>query len=169
MSLRIWLPLTKDLRNQGLDDVTVTNNGATFNSAGKLGGCYSVDNVKQIGCKNCISLGTTFSIAFWSKINSKNVNWGNIFKIYKDRADYIGMCLAYTTDTNPKLGFHIYRNNGSNAIEAVIDGYKEYSLNNWFHTAITVTPTKAIVYKNGEIFNTFTISKSFPSITNYSL
>lgn len=44
MSLRVWLPLTKDLRNQGLDDVTVTNNGATFSSAGKLGGCYTFTN-----------------------------------------------------------------------------------------------------------------------------
>lgn len=169
MSLQVWLPLTKDLRQQGLSNITVTNNGATFNTNGKLGGCYSVDNVKQIGRNNCLNLGTTFSIAFWSKINSKNVDWGNIFKIYKDGADYIGMCLAYTTDANPKLGFHIYRNNGSNAREAVIDGYKEYSLNNWFHTVITVTPTKAIVYKDGVVFNTFTINKTFPSITNYSL
>ena len=44
MSLRVWLPLTKDLRNQGLDNVTVTNNGAIFNTAGKLGGCYQFGN-----------------------------------------------------------------------------------------------------------------------------
>ena len=41
MSLRVWLPLTKDLRQQGLSNVTVTNGGATFESAGKLGGCYN--------------------------------------------------------------------------------------------------------------------------------
>ena len=37
MALQVWLPLTKDLRNQGLINTTVTNDGATFNSTGKLG------------------------------------------------------------------------------------------------------------------------------------
>lgn len=43
MSLRVWLPLNGDLKNQGLDDITVTNNGATINSNGKIGSCYSFD------------------------------------------------------------------------------------------------------------------------------
>jgi len=48
MSLQVWLPLTKDLRNQGVGDVTVTNNGATYSSTGgKLGGTYYFDGNKQ--------------------------------------------------------------------------------------------------------------------------
>ena len=43
MSLRVWLPLNGTLDNQGLDDVTVINNGATVNNSGKIGKCYSFD------------------------------------------------------------------------------------------------------------------------------
>ena len=40
MSLQIWLPLNGDLHNQGLSNLTVTNNGATVNNSGKIGKCY---------------------------------------------------------------------------------------------------------------------------------
>ena len=46
MALQIWLPLTTDLHNQGLlNDVTVSNRYCTYESSGKIGGCYhaSVD------------------------------------------------------------------------------------------------------------------------------
>ena len=45
MALQVWLPLTKDLRNQGINGATVINNGATYSSTGgKLGGCYNFAN-----------------------------------------------------------------------------------------------------------------------------
>lgn len=39
--LKVWLPLRGDLENKGVSGVTVTNSGATVNSAGKIGSCYS--------------------------------------------------------------------------------------------------------------------------------
>lgn len=42
MALQVWLPLTKDLRNQGLAQVSVTNNGATYTPESKLGGGVSI-------------------------------------------------------------------------------------------------------------------------------
>jgi hypothetical protein len=41
MGLRVWLPLNGSLENQGLSNVTFTNNGAATNANGKIGGCYS--------------------------------------------------------------------------------------------------------------------------------
>ena len=41
MSLKVWLPLIDNLNNQGTDTVNIQNNGATVNSSGKLGSCYS--------------------------------------------------------------------------------------------------------------------------------
>lgn len=43
MSLRVWLPLRGTLDNLGLDNITVTNNGATVDNNGKIGSCYAFD------------------------------------------------------------------------------------------------------------------------------
>lgn len=44
MSLVVWLPLNGNLENQGLSNVTVTNNGATVDNNGKIGKCYKFNN-----------------------------------------------------------------------------------------------------------------------------
>ena len=77
--LRVWLPLTKDLRNQGLDDVTITDNGATFNSAGKLGGCYKTSSTATIDLGYNGNQINTGSISFggWFKFNQAEV-WSAI-------------------------------------------------------------------------------------------
>jgi len=37
MSLRVWLPLTGDLHNQGISDTTVNSNSLTVDTNGKIG------------------------------------------------------------------------------------------------------------------------------------
>lgn len=39
--LKIWLPLIKNVNNQGLEISEVTNTGATVSTSGPLGGSYS--------------------------------------------------------------------------------------------------------------------------------
>jgi len=68
MSLQVWLPLTKDLRNQGLANVTVTNNGATYSSTGgKLGGCYVLDGSNDRIQISNLSQPQNISVAMWFK------------------------------------------------------------------------------------------------------
>ena len=70
MSLRVWLPLNGTLDNQGLDNVIVTNNGATIDNNGKIGKCYSFDGSND---KIQISNAPTpvdISIAMWFKRNA---------------------------------------------------------------------------------------------------
>lgn len=43
MGLKVWLPLNGDLRNQGTQNVEISNTGATLNNNGKIGKCYSFD------------------------------------------------------------------------------------------------------------------------------
>lgn len=43
MGLKVWLPLLGNLENKGTANLSVTNYGATVDSAGKIGQCYSFD------------------------------------------------------------------------------------------------------------------------------
>lgn len=73
MSLQIWLPLTKDLRNLGIKDSSVTATGATYNStSGKLGGCYSFNGSAYLmGTQNFITNNTNdWTFACWMKLNA---------------------------------------------------------------------------------------------------
>lgn len=91
MSLRIWLPMNHDLRNQGLDNVTITNHGATFNSAGKLGGCYKTSSTATI------DLGYN-----GNQINSGSISFGGWFKFNKAELWSVMSSYSYTsTRTTP--------------------------------------------------------------------
>ena len=47
MALQVWLPLTGNKENQGLKNLSVTNNGATFTNDGKLGKCCHFNGSAQ--------------------------------------------------------------------------------------------------------------------------
>ena len=74
MSLRVWMPLTKDLRQQGLDSTTVTqNSGTTISSGGKLGSCLTATSnatvvVNLPSLATMLANGKSYSLACWVKI-----------------------------------------------------------------------------------------------------
>ena len=67
MSLRVWLPLNGDLRNNGLSNITVTNNGATIDNNGKIGKCYSFDGTDDKITLANLPNPSNISVAFWMK------------------------------------------------------------------------------------------------------
>lgn len=72
MSLQIWLPLTKNAKNQGCHPSNVTVSNATYNDNGKLGGCYSFSNSAYLmGTQSIITNNTNeWSFACWMKLNA---------------------------------------------------------------------------------------------------
>ena len=150
MSLQVWLPLTKDLRQQGLSDVTVTNNGATFNSAGKLGGCYYFNATSQsINLTNYMTTLKTFtnySISAWVYIETKagdhsasilsSGNWNQakgqlVFGFYSWSTDHYTKLLVPNTSS------------WSNGISY------NFMQNTWYHITITYNGSKTLAYVNG--------------------
>ena len=72
MSLRVWLPLTKDLRQQGLNSAIIEEaTSAVFDNSGKLGKCLSGGKIK-IPANQVASIfnNTAMSIAFWYNNNT---------------------------------------------------------------------------------------------------
>lgn len=145
MSLRIWLPLNGSLENKGLDDVTVTNNGATIDNNGKIGKCYSFDGstsgINIIGDTiTSLSLGN-FSIAFWIYNNDQG-----------DRSIY----LATIPSTDFGLGIEKTVNEG---LRIYWQGNPDYYPNNfkipvqeWCHVTVVIKNNNCYCYKNGTLF-----------------
>lgn len=77
MSLKIWLPLNGDLTNQGLSNATVTNYGATVDTNGKIGKCYSFDGSDdyiQLSSFNMSGL-EEYTISCWVKPNDSSISY----------------------------------------------------------------------------------------------
>lgn len=72
MSLVVWLPLNGDLTNQGLSNVTVTNNGATVDNNGKIGKCYRFDGDVYLNLSKGIDTTKDYSICYWFKEFANN-------------------------------------------------------------------------------------------------
>ncbi len=148
MSLQVWLPLTKDLKQQGLSNVTVTNNGATFNSAGKLGGCYLFDgsNDYMVGTYNA-----TAEISFAAWINMPVLPGGkHIFDARTSAGS--GYQPMYLTNTSIQVGC-----SGSGS------GYPSFNYawvaNTWYHICVTHNTTEVKCYVNGVLIGSSTGGK----------
>ena len=138
MSLQVWLPLTKDLRNQGLSNVTVTNNGATFNSAGKLGGCYGFN-----GSSNYLTVpqgypGINWSYSVWAYTTSSSAT------------QTLGCCRTAvgTAFSIFLIGGKIRIDPGANNVQWTTN--YTYPINTWFHFTVTCNNGAIKYYINGE-------------------
>ena len=163
MSLQVWLPLNGNLENQGLADVTVTNNGATVDNNGKIGKCYSFDGTNDYITLICQDFPTIFcglfSITFWVCSNddgTRSIYFGNYgisgggnwFNLEKNTANEIRF---WWNDGNPDKRF-----NTSKIIQS--DG--------WTHFALTKNGGVVKTYLNGELIETYTnenLSTDVPS------
>lgn len=148
MSLQVWLPLTKDLRQQGLSNIAVTNNGATSNTSGKLGGCYSFNGSSSYLTLPQGYIGSSWSYALWVYTSASTTQT-------------LGCCR-----TAVGTGFSIFLSkSGKIRIDAGISATSSqwtvnyaYPTNTWFHLVITANNSEVKYYINGEYKETHTVS-----------
>lgn len=149
MSLQVWLPLTKDLHNQGLANVSITNNGATYSSTGgKLGGCYSFDgsNDNLAYTPNVDGL-ETFSIALWL-CPTTSTPTGAFFSLERDtywQVTFNGVNVGIRDDS---IGWNGTRKNYSSGT---------YTANIWTHLAVTYNKGILKIYRDGNLLSTNTV------------
>lgn len=154
--LCIHLPLNKEgnFQNQGLADVTVINNGATYDVNGKIGGCYKFtpgsNNSSQCMYLNktsadIIEQSGSFSLACWF------IRTGNL---------YSNGCGLITCNQYKNFGFGLYlrSNGGFNFMMCDETSETEWQpafyseINKWTHVCVTydkITHQQSL-YINGE-------------------
>ena len=139
MSLVVWLPLTKDLRQQGLLNSTATATGTTTFAAGKLGQALNCNGSSFWTIPN-VTLGSSASIACWCKTTvSDKMLW------------------VLESDANNKLNFYwssIYTLNtgDSNKNPFRTDSGANINILNdgeWHHFVITFDGSASKLYIDG--------------------
>lgn len=150
MSLKVWLPLNGDLENKGTSNVNITANGATVNTSGKIGSCYSFD-----GSDDYISLdspvfydiikgGTQpFSIAMW--IYHNDSTRAILFGDYS-LSGAINFNIELTTAHQVRFYW-----NGSP--DKNFDSNSSVGAQTWTHIALTYDGSQLLLYKNGAVIS----------------
>ena len=161
MSLRVWLPLTGHLNNQGLDDITVTNNGATVDNSGKLGKCYNFtstyieyDNPLPTTC-------TQFSICAWvNLISGYTANYG--LHVVSFGTSYGRICVSKDGQAVRVLlndGTTNYAG-GSNALASSL------TAGIWNHYVVTFDNGIVRIYINGQLDAERTATITYAKLTS---
>ena len=159
MSLQVWLPLNGNLNNQGLSEVTVTNNGATVDSNGKIGSCYSFDTGKYLTVTKPVALTKEISYSCWVNISSWNSTYDCILSLSTGTNWRDSRATLCRNGSSTNLVWNIA--NGSSQIQ--VNSNTSLSLNTWYHIACTYDGAKLRIYINGVEDNS--VSTSF--VPNY--
>ena len=160
MSLRVWLPLTKDLRNQGLDNVTVTNYGATLDNNGKLGKCYYFDGTDDRITVSGLSLPNVWSYSCWIYSATSSRNWEAVIMLNSTGGDS-DLQLGFYTNPNGK----VIQNSANGQYNASIS----WTYGVWHHFCGTFNGSDLKTYIDGILVNTKTITASLLSRTNLTI
>ena len=136
MSLRVWLPLNRDLRNQGLENVAVTNNGATFSD-----GAANFDGSSSyISCGNPNIDGGNISAACWVYMITSAGGTNYIISL-NDGAGFADHEIGLATDNRTILYFVA---GGNSSLTSA-----NIQLNTWTHLAVTYDGSTITGYING--------------------
>ena len=145
MSLQVWLPLNGNLNNQGLSEVTVTNSGATIDSNGKVGSCYSFD-----GNDDFISLTSS---SLYSIIKGGSLPFSVTMWVY--RADTTRAILFGDYNLNGSINFNLELST-SNTVRFYWGANPDLTFNNavvttskWSHLTLTYDGSSIKCYING--------------------
>lgn len=152
MALRIWLPLNGNLNNYGLSNITITNNGTTVNSAGKIGKCYQFDTNKYIKLMDYAAeflTYQTFSLSIWFKCTAQNTAHSGSALISSGNWNQSNNLLQFSLGNFSSDHYTKLLVSGSGVWS---NGYSyDFYLNRWYNVVLTSGNGKMRAYVNGEL------------------
>ena len=170
MALQVWLSLNGNVNNQGLADITATNSGATVDSNGKIGQCYSFDGSDDyinIGDIGKYFDGTAFSICFWI-YSLEDKTRAAVFSSYglSSTSNFFALEINSSNATYCKNNLR-FDWKGTDTYSP--DDFITYD--DWTHVCVTYDGVNKIkMYKNGELVQTTTrVLPEIPTGNTYYL
>lgn len=171
MSLKVWLPLTGNLDNKGSSNVTVTNTGATVNTTGKIGSCYSFGTASSYMTlpASCMTSFTECSVCFWLNITSWNTAYATFFQAGKGSSPWNNYVFGFLrNNTNSTCCFTISDASNSSQSSFLTPAL---STGTWYHIALVYKSGHCLIYINGSLHadNTTSIVPAFSAITKITI
>ena len=163
MSLQVWLPLTKDLRQQGLSNITVTNTGATYSSTGgKLGGYYNFDGTKYLQSNETIGEGVKeLTFACWVCPGSETLTSGQWYRILG-----IGPHTRSQLDISSDNKFRLFVSQTGSTSGLGVSSTTILQADTWYHICGVLGNNYMAFYVNGNRETYSTIDSSSITYTN---
>ena len=154
MSLQVWLPLNGDLRNLGVSNITVTNDGATIDNNGKIGKCYSFNGTNNKIIIDNFSVGNEWSYGCWLYSATSTRGWE-------------GVIILNTNGGDSDMQLGLYTNPAGNRIQNTANGQYNsgisFTYGQWNHFLGTFDGSSLKTYINGILVNTKAITNGILS------
>lgn len=156
MALQVWLPLTKDLSNQGLNNMTFSSDAGSniiLDNNGKIGKCYfrpSKQTSGKITSNSTINLSEDISMACWALVSDCVGNTANGLISNHSNVDKTGVGI-----TVKQISTSDYRISCSTGTGSDRTFYTYYGTTNikdaWHHLALTYSKSaeQLILYVDG--------------------
>lgn len=156
MSLQVWLPLIKDLRQQGvLNTPGFSLNAFTQEAGGKLGQyCYTDRGIIHFTED---FLANSWSLACWVKSTSWSANNDIILCKNSSESTSSQFYLSIINGASFNLGINGGSSNGAGTYSYT------FSTNTWYHVAATYDGTNYAMYINGNKVKSGTCTTAKPT------
>lgn len=164
MGLQIWLPLNKDLHNQGIAKVTTSSSSSVISNY-----CCACNNSNYPVFNYTINQTTSFSLAFWIKIPTSITSYSQWQKFiyFAIRDNNAG------TNTYINISWATYNQLKIYDSENFQLLWKNLPYDTWTHLVITNETVNGIyylkIYKNGELYDSASKSGNGLSIRSGQL
>ena len=155
MSLLVWLPLVRDLSNQGIDNATfsIVSSSTAINNDGKLGKCYNNNSHSTGGLisNKTLSLGQQQSMFCWFKFTdleaSSSLGGGLVSQHRYASNAGMGITIRYASSTTGYLS--VNTGTGSGRTYNTYYGTTLLQANTWYHGGYTYDGSTLKIYVNG--------------------
>ena len=171
MSLQVWLPLNGDLHNQGLANITATNNGATVDNNGKIGKCYRFGTAKsflELPVEAMNDFTTECTVSFWLKILTRNTGWDTYFQAGLGGTAWNNYVFGFLRNNSNKCCFTVSGEAGTSSGSFVTS---DMELNTWYHITLVYQTGHCLIYMDGMLYHDYStaIVPAFNNITTITI
>jgi hypothetical protein len=172
MALKVWLPLNKDTRNVGLNNVKATNNGATLTNGGVYNNCYHFGTASSYMTlpPSCMTGFTTAcTVSFWLRIKTWNTSYATFFQAGKGSSPWNDYIFGFLRNSsNSTVCFTISNSSSSSQNNYLTSAL---NLNTWYHIVLIYETGKCKIYLNGTLDHQYTTTfvPHFAGITKITL